>query len=327
MSKDFRDKESRNFGFGRKFQYASHKAIDWFYGEHDHQSTRHTHKRRIHVFTEFCYRNFITDVREIDIDFVEHFGCYVRGRIHGEYEWPDATVDSQISVSYAQNLISTVNTVLRIMRGDYDLKISPSDSVNETRTFTRQNPVEAQESDVLNAANQLLSLNMPVAAAVTLLAYAWGMRVREALLQDLNRMKREIAKTGSAAILEGCKGGRKSLDRTIVAGPLQLYALEIAMRARPTGSRNLLSETDTIRSVRNRELGRGRRILKQNLINSYRDLRAAFALEVYAKLTGGFNPMQGRLPERDIDRMARAEVSRMLGHNRLQVVNSYIGGY
>lgn len=322
-----RDVKRRNFGFGRKLRFACHKAIDWFYGKGGHLSTRYTHKRRVLVFTDFCYRCSVTDARDIDDNLMELFAKYLRARLDDVYEWPDGSIDSTIQVSYAQNLISTVNTTMRILRGDYALRISPSSSVCRQRSFTRSRPVDFVPSDVLAAVDELESLGMKKCAAVTLMAYAWGTRVREALLQDLRRMYREISKTGHAAILEGCKGGRSSTDRTVPAGPLQLYALEVAMAARPSESRNLLSETDTVRSVIDGELNRGRPIIKGHSIVSYRELRSAFAVGMYQTLTGGCNPLHGRLPEKDLDRAARAEVSRMLGHKRIQISNSYIGGY
>lgn len=325
--KRYRDVRRRNFGFGRKLRYACHKAVDWFYGNDKHLSTRYTHKRRVLVFTDFCYRCSVTDARDIDLDLMEQFGDYVRARLEGGYEWPDGSIDSEIRVSYAQNLISTVNTVMRILRGDYVLRISPSGSVCRQRSFTRSRPVDFVPSDVLAAVDELNSSGLNKSAALTLMAYAWGTRVREALLQDLKRMFREIALTGSAAILEGCKGGRSSAERTVFAGPLQIYALEVAMNARPTESRNLLSEDDTVRSVVDGELRRGRSIIKKHSIISYRELRSAFAVGMYETLTGGCNPLHGRLPERDLDRAARAEISRMLGHKRIRISNSYIGGY
>ena len=61
-------------------------------------------------------------------------------------------------------------------------------------------------------------------------------------------------------------------------------------------------------------------------IISYRELRAAFAADVYESATG-IQPMTGRHVPRELDRKAREEVARVLGHGRAQISSCYVGGY
>jgi hypothetical protein len=158
------------------------------------------------------------------------------------------------------------------------------------------------------------------------LARAWGMRVREAILQDLDRMKREIEKTGEAAILEGCKGGRKIKDRTIKVNELRLEALIYAIEVRPQGSKNLLSETDTVKAFLLRELNPCRCILKNSGVPSFQELRAGFAQDIYEEILEGPSPLRQPIRDKIMDRIAREEVSRQLGHNRISVASAYVGG-
>lgn len=319
--------QKRNFGFGKQLLYAFYIALKVFFGQDDHYGTRRTHKIRIRVFAEFCRRHGIRDARDIDLHFVEAYGTYLRHRLHDVYEWADGTRDNKISVSYAHNLISTVNTSLYAMRGNEKLHLSARKALGVARSHVRRTEIQADISDAKSAADRMIASGNQRGAAVVLLSRAWGMRANEAILQDLDRMTREVAATGSAAILEGTKGGRSCRSRTIPAGEFQREALEFAISVRPAGSKCLLSKTDNVISFYRRELGRCRRILKKSGIPSIRELRCGFAQDVYEEIVRGPSPLRGPIGDRVLDRIARETVARLLGHGRPQVASSYIGGY
>jgi hypothetical protein len=222
--------------------------LDQHYGSDSHFNTRATHKRRSAVFVRYCKRCGMNDARKIDREFILQFGAYIKARLNGDYEWPDGDVDEQISVAYAHNAISTVNTVMRAFRGDGQLTVSARELLGVCRQSVRTKEIQADVLDTKHAVDLAIAAGFVRGAAVILLARAWGMRVRECILQDLDRMKREIEATGEATILEGCKGGRRSKDRTIKANAFRMEALNYAIEVRPKGSRNLLSKTDTVKS-------------------------------------------------------------------------------
>ncbi|KAE8543767.1 hypothetical protein F6453_3904 [Marinobacter nauticus] len=319
--------KKRNFGFGKQLLYSLKIALKVLFGQHDHYGTRRTHGIRIRVFAEFCRRHGVRDARDIDLQFVEAYGSYLRHRLHDVYEWADGTRDNKISVSYAHNLISTVNTSLYAMRGDEKLHLSARKALGVARSHVRKTEIQADISDAKSAADRMIASGNERGAAVVLLSRAWGMRANEAILQDLDRMMREVAATGSAAILEGTKGGRKCRSRTIPAGEFQREALEFAISVRPAGSKCLLSKTDNVIAFYRRELGRCRRILKACGIPSIRELRCGFAQDVYEEIVRGPSPLRGPIGDRVLDRIARETVARLLGHGRPQVASSYIGGY
>lgn len=319
--------QKRNFGYGKQLLYAFVKALNALFGPDQHYGTRRTHGIRIRIFVEFCLRNDIRDARYIDHELVEAYGNYLRHRLHDAYEWADGKRDNTISVSYAHNLISTVNTCLYAMRRDEKLHLSARKSLGVARSNVRKTQIQADIADTKTAADRMIASGNGRGAAVVLLSRAWGMRPNEAILQDLDRMMREVTKTGSAAILEGTKGGRKCRSRTIKAGEFQREALEFALSVRPAGSKCLLSETDSAISFYRRELGRCRRILKKCKIPSFRELRSGFAQDVYEEIVRGPSPLRGPIGDRVLDRIARETVARLLGHGRPQVASSYIGGY
>jgi hypothetical protein len=316
----------RNFSYGKNLSEAIHKALDQHYGRDSHFNTRATHKRRSAVFVSFCKHHGMTDARKIDREFILQFGAYIKARLSGDYEWPDGDVDEQISVAYAHHAISTVNIIARAFRGDDALKVSAREILGVCRQSVRTKDIQADVVDAMYAVNLAIAAGFERGAALILLARAWGMRVRECILQDLDRMKREIESTGEVAILEGCKGGRRAKNRTIKANELRMEALSYAIEVRPEGSRNLLSETDTVKSFLRTEINPCRQFLRSSGIPHFMELRAGFAQDIYEEVMGGPSPLKGPIRDKVMDRIAREEVSRRLGHNRVSVASAYVGG-
>ncbi|PPK49852.1 integrase domain-containing protein [Marinobacter persicus] len=317
---------NKNYGLGKKLLEAAHRAVDQFYGRDSHYNTRATHKKRMVVFVNFCRYHGINDARKIDRECVLQFGSYIKARLESDYEWPDGTVDQRISVAYAHNAISTVNILMKAFRGDDALKVSGKQVLGVCRQSVRVRPIEADVVDTQYAADQAIANGFERGAAVMRLARAWGMRVRECILQDLDRMKREIEATGEATILEGCKGGRRSKDRTIRATEFRMEALNYAIEVRPEGSRNLLSEADTVKSFLLSEVNPCRQFLKFSGVPHFRELRAGFAQDVYEEVMAGPSPLKEAIRDKIMDRVAREEVARQLGHNRVSVASAYVGG-
>ncbi|WP_144820422.1 integrase domain-containing protein [Marinobacter piscensis] len=321
-----RPEQCKNYGKGERLLEAAHCAVDQFYGRDSHYNTRATHKKRVPVFVNFCRRHGINDARKINREFVLQFGAYIKARLDGDFEWPDGTLDQRISVAYAHHIMSTVNILMKAFRGDNALQVSARDVLGVCRQSVRVKPIEADVVDTLYAADHAVANGFERGAAVMRLARAWGMRVRECILQDLDRMKREIEATGEAAILEGCKGGRKSKDRTIKATEFRMEALNYAIEVRPKGSRNLLSETDTVKSFLLRVVNPCRKFLKRAGVPTFRELRAGFAQDIYEEVMAGPSPLKEAIRDKIMDRVARAEVARQLGHSRVSVASAYVGG-
>ena len=319
--------QKRNFGYGKQLLYAFVKALNTLFGADQHYGTRRTHGSRIRIFVGFCLRHGIRDARDINLELVEEYGNYLRHRLYNAYEWADGKRDEVISVAYAHNLISTVNTCLYAMRRDEKLHLSARKALDVARSNVRKTQIHADIADAKTAVDRMIASGNERGAAVVLLSRAWGMRANEAILQDLDRMMREVTATGSAAILEGTKGGRKCRSRTIKAGDFQREALEFAISVRPENSKCMLSRTDNVIKFYRRELGRCRRILKKCGIPSIRELRCGFAQDIYEEIVRGPSPLRGPIGDRVIDRIARETVARLLGHGRPSVASSYIGGY
>ncbi len=315
-----------NFGFGRQLRYAMCQAVHQFYGYQDHFGTRRAHACRIRIFARFCLRQGVVDARDISQSTLDAYGSYLRMRLSGEYVWQDGQCERAISVAYAHNLVSTANTALYAMRGDQRLWISARKALGVARRHVRDHAAVADMALVDQAVDIMIGKGDQRGAAVILLARHWGMRAQEATLQNIERMKDEIAKTGFASILEGCKGGRRDASRRLAATPERLASLKFALSVRPEGAHCLLGDGENVKAFYQTELNRCRRVLKSVGILSFRELRAGLAADVYEGITG-IRPFSGRVLDRDLDKQARLRVSCVLGHNREQVSSCYVGGY
>ena len=69
------------------------------------------------------------------------------------------------------------------------------------------------------------------------------------------------------------------------------------------------------------------RNLKKNGVAGYHELRAAYAAERYADLTGYNAPVNGgKIEDKEVDFDSRLKISNELGHGRAEVLNAYVGG-
>lgn len=319
--------QKKNYGYGNQLHYALRQALDDFFGRSDHYGTRRTHKKRVIVLSRFCKKCGISDARDITQSVLNNYAAYLKIRLTGKYLWSNGEVDSTISIAYAHNLISTANVAMLAIRHDNKLKISAKIALEKSRSNTRKKTILADISDVHTAAEIMNARGYPRVAAVVLLCRTYGMRVQEAMLQDLNRMKKEINKSGKARILEGTKGGRQCDSRAIPTSEEREKALYFTLSVKPKGSKCLLSEEDNVKSFMHGEMNQCREILKSCGIPTYRELRAGFAEEIYEEYVNGPSPLKEKTTNKQLDREARQRVATLLGHNRPSVSSSYVGGY
>ncbi len=157
------------------------------------------------------------------------------------------------------------------------------------------------------------------------------MRLREAILADLPRLHREAEHFGRINIQDGTKGGRSgaSAPRWVVANEAVKAALQLARKASPPRSRNLLAQNESYAAFLQQTVLPARETLHEHGLKGFHELRAAFACERYEQLTGHPAPVNGghcyRI-DRGLDQQARQQISLELGHNRIDVVSAYVGG-
>jgi len=318
-------RDGRNFGYGRQLSYAGSQALkDLFAG--GHFATVKAHSDRWQAFVRWCRSEDgpgYNDARQIDRQTLQDYTAYLRQQIQ----------QGELCIATAQNRLSSVNRTLAALRGDHHVRIaSPSQAVGQQRSSVRTRAPDGQDLQQVRRVLEALGEQQHArVAAIVLLARAPGMRLREAILADLSRLRREAEHLGRINIQDGTKGGRSgaSAPRWVVANEAVKAALQFARHASPIGSRNLLARDESYAAFLRQTVLPAREMLHEQGLKGFHELRAAYACERYEQLTGHVAPVNGghcyRI-DRDLDQKARQQISLELGHNRIDVVSAYIGG-
>ncbi|MFK0034064.1 integrase domain-containing protein [Pseudomonas monteilii] len=318
-------RDGRNFGYGRQLSYAGRQALeDMFAG--GHFATVKAHSDRWQAFVRWCRSEDgpgYNDARQIDRQTLQDYVAYLRQQLQ----------QGELCIATAQNRLSSVNRTLAALRGDQDIRIaSPSQALRQHRSTVRKHAPDGQDpQQVRRVLQALVKQKYERVAAIIMLARSTGMRLREAILADLPRLQREAEQLGRINIQDGTKGGRSgaSAPRWIIADEEVNAALQMASEVSPAGSRNLLNQTESYVAFLQKTVLPARRILHRHELKGFHELRATYACKRYEHLTGFAAPVNGGHCNRidpDLDRQARLQISIELGHNRLDVVSSYIGG-
>ncbi|WP_223534670.1 integrase domain-containing protein [Pseudomonas sp. GL-B-16] len=315
----------RNFGYGRQLSYAGPQALhDLFDG--GHYGTVKAHSERWQAFVRWCRSEEgpgFNDARQIDRQTLLDYAGHLRQQVER----------GELAIATAQNRLSSVNRTMAALRGDQYVKVpSPSKALGMQRTSVRRSVPQGQDREqVKRIVKVLCEHQMPRAAAIAQLARATGMRLREAILADLPRLKCEAEQLGRINIQDGTKGGRSgaSAPRWITVDGHIRDALEFALQVSPDGSRNLLAQNESYLDFQQGIVRPTRDILHKNNLKGFHELRAAYACDRYEQITHHLAPINGGSCyqiDRRLDQQARVQISYELGHSRVDVVSAYIGG-
>ena len=318
-------RDGRNFGYGRQLSYAGPQALKDMFGG-GHYGTVKAHCDRWQAFVKWCRSKQgpgINDARQLNRKVLADYAAYLR----------DAVERGDLAISTAQNRLSSVNRTMAALRGDQYVKLpSPSKTLGMQRTGVRHSVPQGQDREqVKQIVDALCRHNQLRAAAIVLLARATGMRLREAILADLQRLSREAKDLGKINIQDGTKGGRAgaSAPRWIAVDGHVQSALGLAQRVSPGGSRNLIAPDESYLNVLQEIIRPARGILHAHNLKGFHELRAAYACERYEQITQHRAPINGGeccQIDWSLDREARRQISYELGHGRIDVVAAYIGG-
>lgn len=239
-------------------------------------------------------------------------------------ELAEKVQSKQISASYAQNLVSSVNTVMHLTPKQWE-SVSPTRECGiAERSLVRDTPV-LTEREPLSVALQALRENGNYrGAAVAELAREFGLRSKEAALLNAHSALKEAQSKGFISVLNGTKGGRHR--EVPITSEKQLEVLKNASQAQED-ARAVMPSDKNWAQYRN-ELQHVREVLKENGFAGLHDLRSAYAASRYEQLTGQSAPINndGVIGDRAMDLTARNTITKELGHGRIDVVAAYIGG-
>ena len=317
-------RDGRNFGYGRQLSYAGPQALRDLFGG-GHYGTVKAHSDRWQAFVRWCHSEDgpgFNDARQIDRQTLLDYAGHLRQQVE----------QGELTIATAQNRLSSVNRTMAALRGDPYVKVpSPSKALGMQRNSVRCSVPQGQDREqVKRIVDVLCEHQMPRAAAITQLARATGMRLREAILADLPRLKRESEQYGKINIQDGTKGGRSgaSTPRWITVDDHIRDALRFAEQVSPDGSRNLLAPDENYLDFQQGIVRPARNILHKHNLKGFHELRAAYACERYEQITHHPAPINGgrcyQLDRRLIQE-AKDQISYELGHGRIDVVSAYIG--
>jgi len=317
-------RDGRNFGWGRQLSYAGSQALKDMFGG-GHYGTVKAHGDRWKAFVHWCRSEDgpgLNDARKIDRQTLLGYVGHLRQQVE----------QGELAIATAQNRLSSVNRTMAALRGDLYVKVpSPSKALGMRRTSVRRSAPQGQDREQVKRIVDVLCENQqPRAAAIAQLARATGMRLREAILADLPRLKREAKQFGKINIQDGTKGGRSgaSAPRWIRVNDHIRKALRFAEQVSPDGGRNLLATNESYRDFSQGVVRPARNILHTHNLKGFHELRAAYACERYEQITHHLAPINGgrcyQLDRRLIQE-AKDQISYELGHGRIDVVSAYIG--
>ena len=119
--------KGRNFGYGKQINYAAKNALNEKYN-HGHFQTVASHYERFSQFTLYLRKNYhILDSVNITQEMLNDYAEYLSGHVS----------QNKISVTYAQNLLSSVNVTLKAMSNKCVIKVSPSQAIYKPRCQKR----------------------------------------------------------------------------------------------------------------------------------------------------------------------------------------------
>lgn len=308
-----------NFGWGKDPKFAARCALQNYYGGND--STIGTHITRFKDFIKFSKSQGLgRDISKYPADHLKNYAADVARRFHNG--------DSSIKeASYAHNLISTVNRVYESITGK-NPELSPKDETGVSRSGIRATVPTGLDANQVKSVSDQLAADHPRTAATINLERNLGLRAKEAALMDCKVALKEAEKTGYVNVTEGTKGGRGNyVDRFVpVTKPEQIQALREAAAAQGNGKNLIPGNKSWVQHYNHNRYVLGR---YQNLIDKQHDLRAGYACQRYKELTGHEAPVCRSAgdsgPDKQADKDAREIISKELGHNRIDVTNSYIG--
>ncbi|MGY2266003.1 integrase domain-containing protein [Pseudomonas sp. SDO5561_S422] len=318
-------RDGRNFGYGRQLSYAGPQALRDMFGG-GHYGTVKAHSDRWQAFVRWCRSEEgpgFNDARQINWQTLLDYAGHLRQQVE----------QGELAIATAQNRLSSVNRTMAALRGDQYVKVpSPSKALGMQRTTVRISTPQGQDLEqVKGVVNALYEHQLLRAAAIVQLVRVNGMRLREAVLADLPRLKREAEQLGKINIQDGTKGGRggATAPRWITLDDHIREALRYVEQVSPDGSRNLLAPDESYLDFQQGIVRPAREILHKLNLKGFHELRAAYACERYEQITHHPAPINGgkcyQLDQR-LDQEAREQVSYELGHGRIDVVSAYIGG-
>ena len=309
---------TRNFGLGsRDMGIAGNFALnDAVKNRSISFSTAGTNRHRWHSFTIWAKDNGVKKTEYVTRELVKKYGRELAQKVNTR----------DLSAATAQVYVSAVNSVMSIATQRKWQSVSPTKDCNiPQRCAVRLDAPGALDRAAYASAVEAVRNKLgDRVATVVELARRLGLRSKEASLLDSRAALAQAREKEIVTITFGTKGGRKR-DVPITSQE-QVQALQRAAQAQGS-DRSMIPVDQSWQRWRSKELREARDLVRQHTTGGLHDLRSAYACQRYLEKTGHAAPAAGGLiADKGKDLDARKEISRELGHNRVEVVAEYVGG-
>lgn len=236
----------------------------------------------------------------------------------------DQVTAGKMSPAYGQNMVSAVNTVMHQVREWKSVSPTKDCGIAARSNIRDTPPLSIEREQLGRALDALRDAGRHRGAAVVELARELGLRSKEASLLDVGKALKEAQNRGVVTISEGTKGGR--VREVPITRPEQISTLSRAAAAQGD-ARALIPADQNWQQWREGGLRDTREAVQEHTGGGLHDLRAAYACDRYNQITGAVAPvMGGQILDRQADKEARERISNELGHDRIEVTASYLGG-
>lgn len=305
---------SRNYGLSRDFVVAGRIALKNAFDRKDISGkSQKDLGQRWTQFVAFARELGVTKMELVTPETVVAYGQSLA----------DRAKEDDLAASSAQNLLSAVNTVLKLVVSTWKSVSPTKDCGIPSRSTVRDTP-PIPGTAYLTARESLASRGLSRQDAVVALCRTFGLRSREASLLDARTALRQALSRGKIRVESGTKGGQ---PRTVpVRSEAQVAVLRYAAAVQGE-AKSLVPPDKTFKSWRDGGLRTAREAVKEAGGTGLHDLRAAYACERYRELTGFDAPciVGSREASKEVDRDARMTIAEEMGHHRTDVAASYIG--
>ncbi len=313
-----KNRNRRNFGWGKQPRYAIARALAGAYGV-GHYGTQDAYRERCKRFVAYLrYEHAIRDLRDVRR---EHVVAYA-------HELAKFVEDEALSRQTAKNYLSAVNMAFRALRADDALAVAPVDYLGRCQYVRVEAPAGLEQVRVDALASRMYEQSEPGVAVMIRLARAFGLRAREAALLNVSAALSQAEAREQIDIRRGTKGGRgRKVERWVPASNRAIGILRAASHC-ASDRHCLIPSTMNWVQFYQYAYGTSANVARElGLATGFHDLRAAWACERYAALTGAPAPVVGgkRDVPQAIDRAARDQLAYELGHGRRAVVSAYVG--
>ena len=318
---ELRNMNARNFGLrNRDINRALKNAAK---ERGNGKKTVHDYGRYIDHFSQYLKDEKIKDLRDITREDVYKYSQLVK----------EQDLKDNHAASTTQTHLSAINTTLEQARGDKNLTVNP---VRDANVALRNNVRTEEKARDQKTHDELKMQVSTLTSSLLTVQREIGLREKESILLNANNALKEAEKRGVITISRGTKGGK--VRETPMVRSDQIKALKELAKIQTNEKINCIIPLDkNLKEIRNK--------VENEIKGSggFHAERHFYIINRYEELAKVNCPIQARIEHKDrfdyiskelkitvtdarkLDHEVRLKISKEVGHERIDITNSYLG--